>query len=112
MGHDHAGDRAGNHGGHDDVECREVLKEVYLFLDGEDTDHTRATIQQHLDDCTPCLRRYGIEREVKALVARCCGQEVTPPGLQERIRVALSQTTVSAGGATATVTEVEVIETW
>ena len=97
---------------HDDVRCREVLEEVYLFLDGEDTTHhTRATIQQHLEDCTPCLRKYGIEREVKALVARCCGQEDTPATLRDRVLVALRSTTVATDGATTTVTTVEVTET-
>ena len=35
-------------------------------------------IRHHLDECAPCLREYGIEQEVKALVARCCGNETAP----------------------------------
>ena len=31
----------------------------------------------------PCLRQYGIEQEVKALVARSCGSD----GVQRRVRV-------------------------
>ena len=48
-------------------------------------------IKQHLDECSPCLREYGIEQEVKALVARCCGQEKAPPELMARLRVKLSE---------------------
>ena len=47
-------------------------------------------IRQHLDECSPCLREYGIEREVKVLVARSCA-ESAPPALRdsvvERIRL-------------------------
>jgi mycothiol system anti-sigma-R factor len=68
-------------------------------------------IQQHLDDCTPCLRKYGIEREVKALVARCCGQEDTPTDLRDRVLVALRSTTVVSDGHTTTITTVEVTDT-
>ena len=96
---------------HDDVRCREILEEVYLFLDGERTHHARSAIQQHLDDCTPCLRKYGLEREVKALVARCCGQEETPIDLRERVLVALRSTTVVSDGQTTTITSVEITET-
>ena len=110
-GHDHSYGTSQGGCDPDDVECREVLEEVYLFLDGERTAHDRHAIQQHLDDCTPCLRKYGIEREVKALVARCCGQEETPAHLRDRVLVALRSTTVVSDGATTTVTSVEVTRT-
>ena len=58
-----------------EIDCREVLTEVYLYLDLECADDRRTLIQHHLDECSPCLREYGIEQEVKALVARCCGNE-------------------------------------
>ena len=58
-----------------ETDCREVLAEVYLYLDLECTDDRRDLIRHHLDECSPCLREYGIEQEVKALVARCCGDE-------------------------------------
>ena len=97
MGHDH-----------DDLDCREILEEVWTFLDGEPTVHSRAVIQGHLDDCTPCLRKYGIEKEVKALVARCCGHEETPVDLRDRVLVALRSTTVVSDGVVTTVTSTSV----
>jgi mycothiol system anti-sigma-R factor len=69
-----------------ETDCREVLAEVYLYLDLECTDERRNTIRHHLDECSPCLREYGIEQEVKALVARCCGSELAPEELKERLR--------------------------
>lgn len=73
-----------------DVDCREVLEEVYLYLDGELTDADKAAIRTHLDECSPCLRKYGLEQEVKALVARCCGGDAAPDGLRAKVLARLS----------------------
>ena len=72
-------------------ECRDVLDEVYLYLDLECSDERRSLIKQHLDECSPCLREFGIEQEVKALVARCCGAENAPEELKERLRAKLNE---------------------
>ncbi len=71
--------------GPDDVECREVLQEVYLYLDGELAFESRTAVRKHLDDCAPCLRKYGLEQEVKALVARCCGGDAAPDHLKIKV---------------------------
>jgi mycothiol system anti-sigma-R factor len=74
-----------------EVDCREVITEVYLYLDLECSDERRRVIKHHLDECRPCLREYGIEQEVKALVARCCGQEKAPQEMLARLRAKLSE---------------------
>jgi mycothiol system anti-sigma-R factor len=74
-----------------ETDCREVLAEVYFYLDLECTDERRDLIRQHLDECSPCLREYGIEQEVKALVARCCGGETAPVELRQRLRIKLGE---------------------
>ena len=79
-----------------ETDCREVLSEVYLYLDLECSEDRRTLIQKHLDDCSGCLREYGIEHEVKALVARCCGDETAPKELRERLRMKLSEYAVEA----------------
>ncbi len=68
--------------------CSEVLDAVYLYLDGEQGSHE---IRQHLDECGPCLRQYGLENAVKALVARCCGSDPAPIDLRERVLVRIQQ---------------------
>jgi len=78
-----------------ETDCRDVLTEVYLYLDLECADDRRDVIRQHLDECSPCLREYGIEQEVKALVARCCGGEHAPSDLKARLLVRLRQITIS-----------------
>jgi mycothiol system anti-sigma-R factor len=79
-----------------ETDCREVLAEVYLYLDLECSDDRRDIIRHHLDECSPCLREYGIEQEVKALVARCCGAEVAPAELKARLRSRLANLVVEA----------------
>lgn len=74
--------------------CREVLQEVYLYLDLECTEPRRDRIRAHLDECSPCLREYGIEQEVKALVSRCCGSETAPEELRARLREKLTGLTL------------------
>jgi mycothiol system anti-sigma-R factor len=74
-----------------ETDCAEVLAEVYLFLDLECGDERRDLIRAHLEECSPCLREYGIEHEVKMLVARCCGGETAPDGFRQRLRLRLAE---------------------
>lgn len=68
------------------TDCSEVLEQVYLYLDLECSHGRREVIRAHLDECSPCLREYGIEQEVKALVGRCCGDETAPTELRDKLR--------------------------
>lgn len=77
-----------------ETDCREVIERVYLYLDGEIADRDRSNIRQHLEECSPCLRQYGLEQEVKALVARCCGSDPAPDGLRHRVLVRLAEVRV------------------
>ena len=86
----------GTNGDEHDADCGIVISEVYLYLDLECSEERRALIKKHLDDCSGCLGEYGIEHEVKALVARCCGDETAPKELRERLRMKLSEYAVEA----------------
>ena len=55
------------------IDCDDVLKDVYLYLDDESDDATRNRIRLHLEGCAPCLRQFGLEQDVRSLIARCCG---------------------------------------
>lgn len=82
-----------------DVDCNEVIDAVYLYLDGEMEHDTIDRIRQHLDECSPCLREYGIEREVKLLIARsCCEQapESLRQAVVQRIQVVRTELTLEA----------------
>ncbi|MBC3193716.1 mycothiol system anti-sigma-R factor [Pseudonocardia sp. C8] len=68
------------------TDCGEVLAEVWLFLDRECDPDRRRILQQHLDECAPCLAEYGIDEKLKALLARKCGGESAPESLKDRLR--------------------------
>jgi mycothiol system anti-sigma-R factor len=68
-----------------EVDCTEVLGVVYTFLDNEADDATCAMVRQHLEECSPCLRKFGIERQLKELVARSCGCDPVPEDLRAKV---------------------------
>jgi mycothiol system anti-sigma-R factor len=93
----------------DDVEinsCDDVLSHVFEFLDRETDDARRAVIAEHLEECSPCLRQFGIEQEFKALVRRRCGGDVPPPGLRDRIKMQLTSVSFEEDGTLISVREV------
>jgi mycothiol system anti-sigma-R factor len=92
--------------------CTEVLEDVYTYLDAECDQVSKAKIKQHLHECSPCLQEFGIEQEVKALVNRCCGDEVAPEGLRDRLKAKLREVvvTVDAQSVSVETTEVEIRE--
>ena len=86
-----------------ETDCSDVIEAVYLYLDGEIDEQNCALIREHLDECGPCLAEYGIEQEVKDIVARSCGCDEVPTNLRSRVlaritevRVEVSQTQLRA----------------
>ena len=86
--------------------CGDVLSHVFEFLDHETDDARRDVIAEHLEDCSPCLRQFGIEQEFKALVRRRCGGDAPPPGLRDRIKVQLTSVAFEEDGTQVTVERV------
>ena len=72
------------------ADCNETLRELYQFLDGELTEADRLHIQQHLDDCSPCLEAYDFNAELRQVVRSRCVDHV-PDSLRERIAKAIKQ---------------------
>ena len=66
------------------TDCHAVMERVYLYLDAELGVAFREEVRVHLDECGPCLREFGVEREVIALVQRCCGGETAPDRLRRQ----------------------------
>ncbi len=76
------------------IDCDDVLKEVFLYLDDETEPKERTRIRAHLRECGPCLRYFGLEQDIKSLVARSCGGDRAPDSLRSSIRVRLTQVTI------------------
>jgi mycothiol system anti-sigma-R factor len=78
------------------MDCDDVLRDVYLYLDDETDADLRNRIRQHLDGCAPCLKQYGLEQDVRSLVARCCGGDRAPESLHERIKMRITEISVES----------------
>ena len=78
------------------LDCNEVLADVFLYLDNETDDAARARMRLHLDGCAPCLRQFGLEQDVKELVARCCGGDIAPDSLRTRVKIRLEQVVIDS----------------
>src|SRR5215217_1196930 len=83
--------------------CDDVLSHVFEFLDHETDDSRRAVIAEHLEDCSSCLREFGIEQEFKAQVRRRCGGDAPPTGLRDRIKLQLTTVSFEEDGTQITV---------
>ncbi|MCA0146347.1 mycothiol system anti-sigma-R factor [Blastococcus sp. LR1] len=91
--------------------CDDVLTHVFEFLDNETNDDRRAVIAEHLEDCSSCLREFGIEQEFKALVRRRCGGDKPPSGLRDRIKMQLTSVSFEEDGTQISVERVTIERT-
>ncbi|WP_436773562.1 mycothiol system anti-sigma-R factor [Yinghuangia sp. YIM S09857] len=99
-------------GDHHEVDCSEILGRLYEYIDNELADADCGDIRTHLDECSPCLEKYGLEQHVKALVQRCCGCDDVPVDLRSkvlaRIREVKVQVDTDADGSQVVVEQVTV----
>jgi mycothiol system anti-sigma-R factor len=79
-----------------ETDCSEVLQRVYVFIDQELDEADHIQIQQHLEECGPCLREVDLERLVKALVQRSC-HEHAPAELRQRVMFSIRQVQLELG---------------
>ena len=82
-----------------EVPCSEVLARVYSYLDNEIDDAEIGEIKEHLEECGPCLREYGLEEVVKRLVRKCCGQESVPGELRTKVLTRIAVVRAELEGA-------------
>ncbi|MGA8211071.1 MAG: mycothiol system anti-sigma-R factor [Nocardioidaceae bacterium] len=80
-----------------DTDCSEVLERVFFFIDNELPNADSSQIQQHLDDCGPCLAKYDLERTVKLLVQRSCAEHA-PESLRDKVLLRIREVQVGISG--------------
>ena len=78
-----------------ETDCQEVLNRLWEFLDSELDGASREQIQQHLDECGPCLTQAAREQMVKTLVARSCACDPAPEHVRVRVVQYISEVRIS-----------------
>ena len=95
----------------DRVNCNEALAEIFLLLDRECSPERDAELRRHIEDCPPCLEEYGIDEQLKQLLARKCGGDHAPDQLKQKLRTSIRKTVEKRGGLTIERTEVSIEQT-
>lgn len=84
VGHGHL------HDGPSNADCADFLERIVRLIDNELEAGDCAVVRAHIDSCSPCLERYDLQRTVKAVVARSCG-ETAPEELRAKVRIQIQQ---------------------
>jgi len=73
------------------MNCEDVEKGIYVYLDGEFAEPERADFEGHVRACAVCRRKVDRERGFISGVRQAVPRVVAPAGLEERIRKALAE---------------------
>ena len=71
--------------------CKQTIRELDAFLDGELPTDVREHIHEHLNDCIDCLQAFDFEAELKQAIRRKCRNDELPPGLLGRIEMCFDE---------------------
>ena len=74
------------------IDCRHVLKQIELYLDGELDVSLHAEVHEHLGTCGSCGDRSEFQRGLKALLRAKCGCDEVPAELLQRVHAILHGT--------------------
>lgn len=92
-------------GGDHELACGEFLIDAFRLADESCDDAHRRALQKHAEECEPCAHEYSIERNVKSLVGRCCGQERAPEELRSVVQQRIQAMIVQMSSTTTVVTD-------
>lgn len=67
-----------------DIDCDEVMRQLFDFLDGEVNVAAHDEIHQHIEDCRSCFSRVEFERQLKSRV-QGAGKGAAPGSLHRRV---------------------------
>jgi len=68
-----------------EIDCEQVLEQVWSYLDGEVPEEAYLEIQAHVAECEGCGSKYEFQRRLMALVEEKCREGPIPPELRQRL---------------------------
>ncbi|MBT5309152.1 MAG: anti-sigma factor [Rhodospirillaceae bacterium] len=67
------------------IDCKDVVRRLYEFIDNELDELTHDQIEHHLNDCRSCLSRHEFETTLKKRVQNA-GHEKMPKKTASRLQ--------------------------
>ncbi len=67
------------------LNCEDVIKQLYDYLDGELNDDLENDIESHIHSCQECMGRTEFERQLKNSIKETGDSEV-PSSLNKRLK--------------------------
>lgn len=68
-----------------EIDCEQVLEQVWSYLDGELGENAYIEIQAHLTECSGCGPKYEFQRKLFALVEQKCKEGPIPVEVKQRL---------------------------
>jgi anti-sigma factor (TIGR02949 family) len=67
------------------IDCEEVLRHLFAYLDCELDDERRQVIHAHIEQCRGCFSRAEFEKRLRSHL-RDVGRATVPPEVERRVR--------------------------
>jgi mycothiol system anti-sigma-R factor len=71
--------------------CKEAVKNLYVFLDGEIAPARGRKLQKHLEECRRCCQKFEFEKALKAFIKEKAVQAPVPRSLQRNLAALLKE---------------------
>ena len=71
------------------ADCKQTLRELQAFLDGELSEESQQVIRSHLGGCVDCLQAFDFHAELKIVIHAKCASDEMPAGLMARLEQCL-----------------------
>jgi len=68
-----------------ELDCEQVLQQVWNYLDGEIDETAYVEIHAHVEECAGCGSRYDFQRRLLALIEEKCREGPMPEELRQRL---------------------------
>jgi anti-sigma factor (TIGR02949 family) len=81
------------------MDCEQVVKTLWDYLDGELTDDRMTEVRAHLKACRGCFPHFDFEKEFLEAIAKCKFEHAAPDELRRKVMAKL-RTAGMAGTST------------
>jgi mycothiol system anti-sigma-R factor len=68
------------------MNCEEWFERLYQILDKDLDAKVWKELEQHMQDCQPCLDRFELEKRIQERVKQCCKEESCTESIRLRIK--------------------------